>query len=316
MSERRLPSGAFPALLCLALLFAGWRVLSLGLADHFSRARPDAALGWRSDHPAALVAAAEKAAMSNPDRARKLALSALRANPLEGRAYRVLGQIAEQRGNQQQALQRYYYASIRSPRDLATHFWLERHYLARGELMPALRQVDLLLRIEPRTRDSQFPLLQELAALPQAHAALASLLSQRPPWRESFLLDLSLNAKDSLATAPLMARLRLASGGLSEAELSAWIDRLSRDHRWGEAYLTWASTLPAEQQSELGNVFNGGFEREPSNAGFDWRFSRVPGAYIERESGAGVSGNFALSVSFEGRRVPFQHNSAGQKPEK
>lgn len=309
MPEGRFPVATLRVLACLAVLAIGWRMLSLGLADHYSRFRPEVALGWRQYHPVALVAAAEKIASKDPTRASELALAALKANPLEGRAYRVLGEIAEHRGDPQGALKLYQIASIRSPRDLATHFWLERRYLAEGKLAGALRQVDLMLRIEPRTQDSQFPLLQSLAALPQAHAALAELLAQSPPWRETFLLGLSAQAQDSLAIAPFMGRLRLSPGGLSEAELSAWVERLSKDQRWGEAYLTWAATLPSEQQSELGNLFNGGFEREPSNSGFDWRFSRVPGAYIERESGQGVTGGFALRISFEGRRVAFQHVS-------
>ena len=307
MSETRGYSTTFRVLACLAVLAIGWRMLSLGLADNYSRSRPESALGWRQDHPVALLTAAQKIVRKEPARASEMALSALGADPLEGRAYRVLGEIAEQRGDLSAALQRYQIASIRSPRDLPTHFWLERHYLSKGQLVPALQQADLLLRIEPRTKDSQFPLLQSLAALPQAHVALAKLLAQHPPWRETFVVGLSAQAQDSVAIAPFMGRLRLSPAGLFQAELHAWMERLIKEQRWGEAYLTWASTLPSEQQSELGNLFNGGFEREPSNSGFDWRFDRVGGAYIEREAGAGVTGDFALRISFEGRRVPFKN---------
>jgi hypothetical protein len=104
-----------------------------------------------------------------------------------------------------------------------------------------------------------------------------------------------------------MTALGQSRGGLSEAELSAWLDRLGRDSHWGEAYLTWVAALPPAQQSELGNVFNGGFEHEPSNSGFDWRFEPVAGAYMERLATAGAGGELALRVSFDDRRVPFRH---------
>lgn len=307
MSERRQPALALTVLVGLAVIFAGWRVVSLGLADQFARKQPARALGWRPAHPLALAIAAEKSVERNPDHATKLALAALAANPREGRAFRVLGEVAELRGDTPTALKNYELASARSPRDLPTHFWLEQHYLSAGKLALALKQLDLLLRIEPETRDSQFALLQTLATLPQAHPELASLMAQRPPWRERFVTELCAQADDSAVIAPFLGRLRLAPGGLSDAELSAWLERLTKDHRWGEAYLNWASTLGIEQQSELGNLFNGDFEREPSNTGFDWRFGRVPGAHIERQPGAGVTGDFALRVSFEDRRVPFQH---------
>lgn len=304
----RSPTSLFlPVLVCLTLLFVGWRVLSLGLAEHHSRNRPERALAWRVGHPVALVGAAERLASSNPSESRKLALAALRANPLEGRAYRVLGAMAEHRGDLSGAVKLYELASVRSPRDLPTHLWLEQHYLSTGKLSQALEHLDLLLRIEPQTQVNQYPLLRTLVALPQAHAGLAELFAKDPPWRRSFLVELSAKAEDSVAIAPFMGRLRLSSGGLDEAELSAWIERLTKDQRWGEAYLTWASTLPRPQQAELGNLFNGGFEREPSNAGFDWRFMRTPGAYVERLPVAGANGEVALRVSFEGRRVDFQH---------
>lgn len=292
----------------IALSFvAAWRVLSLGMADHFARSDPQRALGWRSDHPVALVGAAERLVDGDPARAAALARAALAANPLEGRAYRVLGQLAEKRGEQAEAVRLQEIATTRSPRDLRTHAWLQRHYLLSGELSKALRHADLTLRVQPQAGDLQYPVLQILAATPRAQAGLAQLLGRQPPWREGFISHLCRNAPDSDAIAGFMTRLRLGPGGLADSELSAWVDRLTRDGRWDQAYLNWVLALPADKRDQLDNVFNGGFEREPSNSGFDWRFGRVPGAYIERLPTSGASGDFALRISFEERRVPFDH---------
>ena len=307
MAQSAFRRAVFPVVVIALSLIAAWRVLSLGMADNLARSDPQRALAWRSDHPAALVGLAERLVDSDPARAAELARAALAANPLEGRAYRALGQLAEKRGEMAEAVRLYEIATTRSPRDLPTHAWLQRHYLFSGELSKALRHADLTLRVQPQASAMQFPVLQILAATPRAQAELAQLLGRQPPWRGGFISHLCRNAPDSDAIAGFMTRLRLGPGGLADGELSAWIDRLSRDGRWSQAYLSWVLALPADKQSELGNVFNGGFEREPSNSGFDWRFGRVPGAYIERLSTSGAGGDFALRVSFEERRVPFNH---------
>lgn len=310
MSARRPSEVALASVIGLLLLAAAWRVLSLGLADHGARSQPDAALRWQPNHSVALIEAAEQLATQGGDPARSgaLARAALRANPLEGRAYRVLGQLAESNGDEQAAVRLYEIATMRSPRDLATHVWLEGHYLSTGRVMQALQHIDLFLRIVPKHYQQQQAVMWALASLPQAHLALADMLGTHPPWRQDFMARICGVAGNSAASiAPLMTRLRLAPGGLEERELSPWIECLNRDRRWGEAYLTWVAALPADRQKELANLFNGGFEREPSGMGFDWRFTQVPGAFIERLPTAGAGGKVALRVSFEDRRVSFQH---------
>jgi hypothetical protein len=99
--------------------------------------------------------------------------------------------------------------------------------------------------------------------------------------------------------------LRRSPGGLSTRELSTWLDALISDGQWGPAYLGWVESLSPEASKRIGNIYNGGFELEPSQLGFDWRFGRVPGARISRDQVVGSEGQYALRVDFEDRRVPF-----------
>jgi tetratricopeptide (TPR) repeat protein len=250
--------------------------------------------------------AAARVATRDPARAAALARAALAANPGEGRAYRVLGQLAEARGDQAAAERLFAAAAERAPRDLATHAWLERHYLTQGKVAQALRHIDLGLRIEPASMERQLPVLVRLAGIAQAQPAFATYLSRRPPWREAFVVALCQHAPGIDALAGFMRALD-GAGGWSRVELDAWLERLAAEHRWGDAYGAWASALPPDRQARLSNVFNGGFEDEPSGAGFDWRFGTVPGAYVERLPTTGAEGRFALRVSFDDRRVPFEH---------
>ena len=292
-----------------ALAWVAWRVLSLGLADHFAETDPLRALAWRDDHPEALFRAAEQAAEdpARADEAADLARRALRSNPLDGRAYRVLAQLAQAAGDETKALELYTVAASRAPRDPAAHVFLLQHHLRNNRVAEALHHLDLLLRVHPSMTRRFSPLLQALASTPQAHAALAEALAKQPPWRGAVLRLASSRESDIDAVAPFFDAMRRSEGGLSNAELSPWLDRLVREGRVGQAYLLWAANLPSERQKVLGNVFNGGFEHEPDALGFDWRIGRVAGARIDRMGGPGVGGDRALRVAFEYRRVPFNH---------
>ena len=151
------------------------------------------------------------------------------------------------------------------------------------------------------------PMMLGLAATPEAQPALAERLLTSPPWKAGTLRHVIVNAPDTDAVSPLMDRLRASPVGMGDEALGLWLDRLTREDRWGQAYLTWVSQLPPERLQGLGNVFNGDFDWEPTQAGFDWRFGRVAGARISRLAVPGVTDGAALRVSFDDRRVPFSH---------
>lgn len=294
----------------LALMaFGAWRVASLGLADHYAETNPERALFWRSTHPVALLRAAELAAQ-DPARAQEAAdyaHRALQADPLDGRPYRVLAQLALAAGDEARARELFQLAARRAPRDLPAHVWLVEHHLRNARPAEALGHIDTLLRVQPSLFPRFEPLLLALAAAEPAHAALAEALAKQPPWRGRFLSVVAGKSGDLDAVAPLFEAVRKAEGGLAARELGPWLDRLVREGRVGQAYLLWAANLPPERQTSLGNVFNGGFEHAPEPVGFDWRMGRVAGARMNRLASEGAGGRLALQVAFEDRRVPFNH---------
>lgn len=234
------------------------------------------------------------------------ARAAIRAAPLDGRGYRLLAQLAERRGDVASARALYSLASARGPRDLPTLRWLTNDALTRRDHVRALAHVDLMLRLQPELAQFLSPVLLAFAADERAQTEVAEILLRSPPWRGDFMPRLIWQSPDSTALFGLMERLRRSPGGLSDADLSAWIDRLGHDRQWGAAYLIWAQSLSPEASQRIGNVYNGSFEREPSHSGFDWRFDRVPGAHMSRAQVTGAKDHMALRVAFEDRRVPFK----------
>lgn len=295
------------SLLALALLgWVAWRVISLGMADHFAGSDPGTALGWRSQHADALIAAAQDAARlgDDPKRAAALARNALRANPLLGRAYRVLAELA---ATPAQAERLYAQAAARAPRDIRSLAWLADRALLAGKYPDALALIDQILRVEPELLVRLFPALATIAAIPAAQPAMAALLQESPPWRAAFLIRLARDAPDLAGIAGMIDLLRKGAIGLAEPELSAWIERLVKEKQWGAAYLIWVNQLPPERRRTIGNVYDGGFEFTPTHAGFDWRLERIPGVRLDLAASDGIGGAQALRVEFEHRRVPFRH---------
>lgn len=294
----------------IALLVVGWRVLTLGLADHYASSDPDRALYWRPDHPEALLRFAEREAQDGDlEAAERAARRALAVDPLDGRAFRVLGHLRDRAGRPEEAIRFFELAIARTPRDLAAQARLADHHLAQGDFPNALARLDTMMRVSPDLIPKLVPPLTALAGHPVAAESFADRLARMPPWRVRVMREIIKAAPESLAVAPLLDTLRQRSGGLTETELAAWVDRLVADGHVGKAYLTWVALLPEEKRQRLGNVYNGGFEAVPGQGGFDWRFGRVRGARIDRMHEPGATGSYALRIAFEDRRVPFAHVS-------
>lgn len=302
-------STAAGLLLTAVLALLAWRVLTLGLADHFAASDPARSMAWRPGHPEAAIALAEQAAARDAkgEASARLARSALRSDPLDGRGYRLLAQQADAAGHKAEAARLYFLAAATSPRDIPSQVWLANHFLAKGNAGRAMAHMDFLMKSSPQTTASLYPALLAMAATPAAHPALVERLVAQPRWRTGVMAYLLRNASQLDSLALLVETLRKSPGGLSEGERDLWLTRLTQEERWGKAYLTWVSQLPPEKLSGLRSIHNGGFEDVPDESVFDWHFRHVPGALIERVAGEGVSGQKALRIRFADRRVPFNH---------
>lgn len=293
----------------LLLAIAAWRVFTLGVADQLASSDPAAALSWRSGYPDALLNLTDPTSSPGlaPGSVDDLARAAIQSAPLDGRGYRRLAEQALRDKQESDAAKFYALAAVRGPRDLPTQVWLTNRALSRGEYANAIAHLDLMLRVEPQMAPKLLPVLRVLAVSPPSQPALATVLLRHPPWRSDVVADLNQRAPDTAGLFLLINRLSHAPGGLDERELSTWLDRLIRERQWGAAYLAWVDSLDPSARQRIGNVYNGGFEQDPSQLGFDWHFDRVPGARIDRAQVTGAEGQLALRVAFEDRRTPFRN---------
>lgn len=289
----------------LALL--GWRVFSLGMADHYADTQPERALSWRADHPQALFRLAEQqAAAKRWPQAESAARAALRANRLEGRAFRVLAQVAEAAGQPGKARALYRQAVRWAPRDVPSHLWLFQNALRRRDAEVAIRHMDALFRLRPALLAPMRLQAEVLAANPATRPALVKALLEAPPWRGGYLRGLGTSELATDTLAPLFEALG-RKAELKPDEINPWLDRLRKENRHAQAYLTWANWLPEQQRKWLGNVYDGGFELAPDDHSgpFAWRSGSPNGSLVLWTETRGTVGDSSYSVQFEGLRTPF-----------
>jgi hypothetical protein len=286
--------------------FAAWRIVSLAMADFRADSDPARALSWRPAHPGALLRLAErKVASRHFDEAAALARRALAGDPLDGRAYRVLADVAREQGDPVRQRTLIALAVKHAPRDIAARAWAAQIALERGDAAAAFSHYDRILRVAPAAQATIFPVLAGLAAMPGARDALVSRLAGQPPWRASLLGYFAGNTPSADDLLPVFGALR-ARGGLSPDENAALVGRLVRDRRWDQAFVTWADGLSAAQLAALATPVDPGFEdAAPPSGPFEWNFGRVAGVDAGIRPLPDTPGH-ALRIEFQGQRSPFR----------
>ncbi len=288
-------------LLLVVALSALWLVLIRGYSDYMARVDPARALRMHSQQPEALIRLAEAAlAREDLSAAEDLARRAVAAAPLEGRAFRILGAVADLGGDSARAATLMDIAARLSPRDTATQFWLVLSAIRQQDLDTALARVDRLQRFQPETQPQMMPLLTAIASNPAGAGPLAQVLAGSPPWRDGFFAEFVRAARDTRTVASFINALRRAGTSLTGAEREVWMQRLAREYDWPRLRRLLNEAAPNRPALADGSFELGG--RGPFSG---WVMPRSPGieaTVAER----GAEGGRALRLEFFERRAQIQ----------
>lgn len=248
-------------------------VLAVSVAGVYRTSRPGTALNWVAiDSPAAANLSA-RILENDPspeirDQLRVVAVDALRRDPTNVVALRVLGRLAEDR-DEAQAARMFGLAERLSRRDQLTQAWLIAHHLNRDDPVRAIRGFDIALRTSNNRWDVLMPLLAAVTADPRALPPLAELLSQTPPWEPAFLRQLAISG-------PRLDHVRqLLHGRLDPAHpdgravIQILLNRLVADEQFAGAWDTYRVVLPGDATAI---VRDGAFDGAGGLPPFDWNF--------------------------------------------
>jgi hypothetical protein len=116
-----------------------------------------------------------------------LVKTSLTSQSINPRALRLLGFIAEAKGNEAKARKLITLSERSSRRELATQFWLIEDNIARGDLGGTIAHYDIAMRTRPESRSVLFPILAGALGEPSVRQSLAQRIQNNPPWLQGFV---------------------------------------------------------------------------------------------------------------------------------
>jgi hypothetical protein len=233
------------------------------------------------------------------------AKAALTGGPLNARALRILGQLADIAKNNAGALKFMRAAAHLSLHEATAVYWLMLKSAEAKDYKTAIYYADALLRTEPRFSVYVVPIMARMMEEGESNKLLILALAGNPPWRKSFFAALPNNVTDARAPLDLLLALRTSSAPPTSEEFKPYLEFLIAHKFYDTAYYTWLQFLPPDKLRSAGLLFNGSFEAAPSGLPFDWLITPGSGVTIDIVPRSDKDGGHALLVDFQYGRVDY-----------
>lgn len=302
-------------LLVAALLV--WRIGSTGISSHYverlKAGDEDAsgkALAWNGRQPEALYRQAVAPNQQRTEATADLLTRANGENPADPRPMIAMAELAQAQGDQARAEALVETAVKLVPTDPWVQKRAANYWSARGDLQRAMRHWSLAMETDRNSRRALFQIFLKLAEDPRTRPAFKQFAVSPPTWWEAFFEEAAKTASDAETVRGLYALRRESSRTpITQSERQAYVARLAKDGIAAEAYVHWINGLSREQRAKLGLIFDGGFELDPDNWGFDWQVRSTPSALVYRAHTYGIDGETALHLLFDNHKGRFENVS-------
>lgn len=302
-------------LLLLVLLMAAWRMLSLGMSEHYvaaalsgDQSAVDKALSWHGNHPKALYIKAMQVKGERPDQAITLLQQTIDENPAEGRALIELAHLLREK-NELERADRLAEQSVKlMPALVPVRMQAANYWVLRDQWDKAMENWRAALITDGSLGSKIYPIMLQMVESDEARPLMKAFTDDPPSWWDAFFKYTAkeTSSVESLISLSLMRRASKAP--VSEDERKYLVDRLLKEQQWSEAYLVWINGLSTAQRKYMGGVYNGGFEQEISSSGFDWHLPNLKkDVNVGRQSSYGTQGDKALHLIFRNKEFRFRH---------
>jgi hypothetical protein len=245
------------------------------------------------------------ASASNIDEIRQMVETALIEDPLNTRGLRILGQLAAQGEDRDQAAKLMRLAARLSLHESAALFWVMSDSFEKKDIASALFYADALLRTRPQLDKHIVPMLARLAEDEEAGDGLKRLLAANPPWRARFFAGLPASIADARTPLDLLLSLKSTATPPTAAELRGYLNFLINRRLLELSYYAWLQFLPAEQLRNAGLLYNGSFEARTFGMPFDWVITPGTDVTVDIAPHPDEPGQRALFIEFGHGRIQF-----------
>lgn len=243
--------------------------------------------------------------------AEKHALKALQAENINGKVFAQLLNIYNITNQSEKAEKVLALASEYSPARARTRAHIAAYWLKQERWDKVIEEWDkLLIRINNREMQTTiFPNLLQLIQNPSGFTLFSSTLESPPKWWDSFYSYLIREKVDTQLLNTIYQARTESEAPLSKTERVLFVRHLLQNEQWNEANFVWLSGLDERELELSGLIFDGGFEGDSFNSGFDWQIGRSKGIRINTANTTGVTGRRALRVLFNNKKINFRHVS-------
>ncbi len=232
---------------------------------------------------------------------------ALLEDPINARALRILGQLADVAGDDVRATSLMHAAADRSLGESIAVYWMLQQSAKKKDYASTVSYADVFLRKRPQLVAHAMPMLAQLAesADPKAVAELEKMLATDPPWRSAFFSALLGAITDARTPLNLLLKLKDTPTPPTTADLNAYLSFLIGHKFYELAYYSWLQFLPADELGRVGLLANGSFEVPSSGLPFDWVLAMGSGVTVDVTVRPDAPGQHALFLEFGPGRVEF-----------
>jgi len=235
----------------------------------------------------------------NPVRAKQEYEAAVRYNPYRSEHWVALSKIYEQEGDVERSRYAMTKALENDPNYALRHWAAANLYVRLGDQKAAdfemRRAADLDVNYTVQVLDLVWALYGDPDVIMATHV---------PNTREANLIALAYFMARQSPRGAELAWSRLKAFETKPQERFPYIDYLIGLKQPQQAWEVFAAGLADKDTSGNPPFYNGNFDSEPLNGGFDWRYSTSDDAEVRRDTTTVKSGMASLLVTFSGKQNP------------
>lgn len=270
-------------------LVGAWFAAALAISGVARIKAPQTALMAIPNESAALASRADQIFFANPKSpprsVESLARGAIENQAINAKALRVLGYVADAKGDTETAEKYVRMAAKLSRREPGAQLWLIEASARKGDVAQTLVHYDIALRTKPDTQTILFPRLVNAIEDREIRTALKPYIRAKNGWAAGFLYFANTNSKN----LPALVDLIVETGGLVDAESAkgqelGLLGRLVAEGLFADARRLYLQ-LPSAKSARLTSAAFDVSDRDARFGPMGWQLLEDP------DAGGGFTGN-------------------------